>query len=89
MFPDIICPPIQTQFRLNISCPDELKFGAVCEFNCEAGYPLIGGESATCDKTDDDPPQGAWNFGEGNESPFCEGIEAFKTSSVNSRLKID
>ena len=70
---EIICPPIQHAFQLNITRPDRLTYGSRCLFSCDAGYPLIGPTEAYCDRTDDDEPSGYWDWGADMDSPYCEG----------------
>ena len=58
---------------LNTTCPDRLVYGAECQFECDAGYPLIGPTSAVCERTLEENPTGYWDWGENMTSPFCEG----------------
>lgn len=69
---ELMCsPPVLTDRYMTHSCPNDYSYGTNCSLGCMGGFPLIGNDTITCEKTENDSIKMAyWNVGTYN--PYCK-----------------
>lgn len=69
---ELMCsPPVLTDRFMLHDCPNGHSYGSNCSLGCMGGFPLIGNDTITCEKTENDSIKLTyWNVGTNN--PYCK-----------------
>lgn len=64
-------PPILTDRYMIQDCSNGYSYGSNCSLSCMGGFPLIGNDTITCEKTENDSIKITyWDVGSYN--PYCK-----------------
>lgn len=69
---ELMCtPPVLTDRYMIQDCSNGYSYGSNCSLSCMGGFPLIGNDTITCEKTENDSIKPTyWNVGTYN--PYCK-----------------
>lgn len=69
---ELMCtPPVSTDRYMTHDCPNGYSYGTNCSLRCMGGFELIGNDTITCEKTDNDSIKLThWNVG--TYDPYCK-----------------
>lgn len=79
-------PPVLIDRYMIQDCSNGYSYGSNCSLSCMGGFPLIGNDTITCEKTENDSIKPTyWNVGTYN--PYCKSKLISEFNAKNESLQ--